>query len=588
MKAEPATSNQNSFSKKEKIALYFGFALLWTYLIIRSHTVFLITDEIVTKWSYMIDWNPLPYMGYIDANNHFLNSFLGGLFYRIFHSDASWVIRLPNILAFPLFFWSAIRFAPFFRQKINFYGLLIVFTCSAFIIEYFALARGYGLSIALFVSGIQFLLHYIQYQKKNAFYWCIISFLFACYSNMSLVPLILMAFVYLGLYLIHKKTFTQLTFLVAALVPIFYAIQYSFHLKEIGKLYYGGENGFYQNTLHSLTQYFWNTGNFYLDIALTLVFLGIVYTAVVVFTQQKSIFNSAIILYSFCIAAVANILAQHYILGVKFPEDRAAIYLPLLFFIALFIALDHWRKQWPALLIIGITGAHFVYDFNIEKSKFFYYEHFDEELISSIPESILGTPPTTGARFWKMDNERMRQANINSFAFQNTYRDIDTLHDYIISTELIRPDLPLRYTVKYQDPISKLTLFERKKFLKRELINTQVVLLDGDKEYFDFANIPLNGSMLFRITGTLFDIDDVQSFPIVVSTENHITRDIDTYDGLNFLESCTVNDKGEIHVDMSFAVGKNNTADTFKSYIWNRNHLHISGQFKVEIYRLYN
>ena len=182
----------------------------------------------------------------------------------------------------------------------------------------------------------------------------------------------------------------------------------------------------------------------------------------------------------------------------------------------------------------------------------------------------------------------MRQANINSYAFQNTYRDIDTLHDYIISTELIRPDLPLRYTVKYQDPISKLTLFERKKFLKRELITTQVVLLDGDKEYFDFANIPLNGPMLFRITGTLFDIDDVQSFPIVVSTENHITRDIDTYDGLNFLESCTVNDKGEIHVDMSFAVGKNNTADTFKSYIWNRNHLHISGQFKVEIYRLYN
>jgi hypothetical protein len=588
MTAEPATSNQKSFSRKEKVALYFGFALLWTYLIIRSHTVFLITDEIVTKWSYMIDWNPLPYMGYIDANNHFLNSFLGGLFYRIFHSDASWVIRLPNVLAFPLFFWSAMRFAPFFKQKVNFYGLLVVLTCSAFIIEYFALARGYGLSIAFFMAAIQFLLHFVQSSKNSNFYWSLICFLLAVYSNMSLVPLVLLAFVYLGLFLTLKKSFPQLTLLVAALVPIFYAIQYSFHLKEIGKLYYGGENGFYQDTLHSITQYFWNTGNIYLDIALTLVFLGIIYTAVVVFFQHKSIFNPTIILYSFCVAAVANILAQHYLLGVKFPEDRAAIYLPLLFFTAVFFALDHWNKKWPVLLLIGITIPHFVYDFNFEKSKFFYYEHFDEELISSIPESILGTPPTTGARFWKMDNERMRQSNLNSFAFQNTYRDIDTLQDYIISTELIRPDLLLRYTVKYQDPISKLTLFERKKFLKRELIETKAVVINGDKEYFDFASIPMNESILMRINGTLFDMNDRQSFPIVVSTEHNETRAVNTYDGFNFLESCTINERGEIQVDMSFALDKNEDINLFKSYIWNPNRLHISGQFTVEIYRLHN
>jgi hypothetical protein len=576
------------FGFNEKIGLLCGFIFIWAYLIIRATKLNFIADEIQTKWAYMVDWNPLPYMGYVDANNHFLNSFLGGLFYRLFGSDAPLIIRLPNLLAFPIFYWSVCQFAPFFKQKINFYGLFATLVGSAFIIEYFALARGYGLSIAFFVSGLQYFLHYVNHQKTKDFAGTLICFILAVYSNMSLVPLVLLAFAYLGLHLIIQKHFTRLTFLVVALAPILYAIQYSFHLKEIGKLYYGGENGFFQDTVHSLTQYLWNTGHTYLDVFLSLIFLGISVTFVLVFKKHKNIFIPGFIVLLFCLASVANILAQHYILGVKFPEDRAAIYLVLLFFCGLFFSLDYWQKKWPSLVIITITLGHFVYDFNFSKSKFFYYEHFDEALISSLPNNVLGTPATTGGRFWKMDNECMRQENLRSYAFQNTYREIDTLQDYIISTDIIRPDLKLRYKVKYQDPISKLTLFERKKFLKRELIKTDAVFIDGNKEYFDFANMSLEGPLLFRITGTFFNIDDKASFPIVVSTENTVKQEVDTYDGLNFMESCTINERNEIEVDMSFAVGKNEGANLFKSYIWNPKKLSISGQFKVEIYRLYN
>ena len=87
------------------------FVFLWVYLIIRANTVFYVHDEIVTKWAYMISWNPFPYQGYIDANNHFLNSLLGGLFIRLFKSDSMWVVRLPNILSFPLFFLVGSWFA---------------------------------------------------------------------------------------------------------------------------------------------------------------------------------------------------------------------------------------------------------------------------------------------------------------------------------------------------------------------------------------------------------------------------------------------------------------------------------------------
>lgn len=588
MSTTSSFTNFRVFEPKERLTLVGLFIFLWVYLMVRSYTVFFITDEIETKWAYMVKWNPLPYMGYIDANNHFLNSFLGGLFYRIFNSDAAWIIRLPNILAFPLFFWSVCRLAPFFKQRIHFYALLASLVGSAFIIEYFALARGYGLSIAFFMAGLQFLLHYFRKEKTTACIGSILCLILAVYSNMSLVPLVLLAFAYLGLHLVIKKEFTRLTMVVIGLAPVLYAIQYAFHLKEIGKLYYGGEEGFFVNTVHSLSQYLWNVGHPFLDVFLSLIFLGIGATLLFNLKKHRSLFHSGFVLQAFCLAAVANILAQHYILGVKFPEDRAAIYLVLLFFGALFFSLDYWQKKWPSYLLIAIAIGHFVYDFNFSKSKFFYYEHFDEELISSIPDEVLGTPATTGARFWKMDNERMRQCNLNSFAFQNTYRDIDTLQDYIISTDIIRPDLKQKYHVKYQDPISKLTLYERDTFLKRQLIKTDAIFLDDNKEFFDFVNMPLEGPLLLRITGTLYDITDQTSFPIVVSTENTVRQEVDIYDGLNFLESCTVNERHEIEVDMSFAVGKNNGANLFKSYIWNPQKMHVSGQFKVEIYRLYN
>ncbi|MCG8700605.1 MAG: hypothetical protein MI922_21300, partial [Bacteroidales bacterium] len=138
-----------SKEKKEFLLVASLFVLLWGYIIARAFIVFLSHDEIVTKWGYMISWNPFPYQGYIDANNHFVNSLLGGFFIRLFQSDSVVVVRLANILSFPLYFWSLYGFRSYFNRRINFYGLLIFLTCTEFIIEFFGMSRGYGISMAL-------------------------------------------------------------------------------------------------------------------------------------------------------------------------------------------------------------------------------------------------------------------------------------------------------------------------------------------------------------------------------------------------------------------------------------------------------
>lgn len=140
----------------------------------------------------------------------------------------------------------------------------------------------------------------------------------------------------------------------------------------------------------------------------------------------------------------------------------------------------------------------------------------------------------------------------------------------------------------YEDPISKLTLFERNTFLKRELLQTYTVNFSSQKEFLDFLSQPLTEPIILRIYGTLYQIDDTKSFPVLVTTENTVKNELVIYDGLNFLESSTINDNQEIDVDISFAVGLIEGSNLCKSYIYNPKGVEVLGDFTVEIYSLHN
>ncbi len=55
-------------------------------------------DESATFFYYVQNGDFLPYTSHVDANNHFLNSFLAWICLRLF-GDAPLALRLPNILA---------------------------------------------------------------------------------------------------------------------------------------------------------------------------------------------------------------------------------------------------------------------------------------------------------------------------------------------------------------------------------------------------------------------------------------------------------------------------------------------------------
>ncbi|MFT5777082.1 MAG: hypothetical protein ACI837_000013 [Crocinitomicaceae bacterium] len=581
-------SDQGQSNKRfERILVISLFILLWAYLIIRAFTVFFVHDEIVTKWSFMVDWNPLPDQGFVDANNHFLLSFLGGLFMRIFNSDAMIVLRLAGLLAFPIYFWSIYGLRNLFTQKANFYGMLVGLVCVAFLIEYFGLARGYGLSFAFLMAALQQTTRYLQLNNKMALVGLLVAWILAVYANLTLIPFALIGVIIALSYTWMRGTRKWSIVILLAFIPISYLVNYSFELKALGKLYYGGNEGFFATTIHSITPYLWNVKHVVVDVLLTGVTILIGFVLLRTYSKTKNWFEPRTIFPLFFLLAVGNIFAQHWFLDINYPEDRTALYIVIFFVGALFFTLDSiWKHSWFAIVYSLGTVILFCVHFNFSHSTFYYGEHIDRKMVEMIPNEVKGTPPTTGGR-WSMENEMNRTLDLPLRAFQEINSEADTLVDYMIYSVERWPGIHKWYRPLYTDKISGQTLFERKHFLNRTKTDESSVAIGGKNEFQVIHETGLKSAMMLRCSGTLKKMHRYNKDVYVVFTsKDTLTGAVHTYDALSFMQNMKASSTGEIHFDFTYAMKLMPGANLFSVYVWNKKSAELDGKLKLEVYSI--
>ena len=570
---------------KEKAGITIVFCFLSIYLLIRSQSVFYIHDELVTKWAYMINWNPWPYMGYLDANNHFLNSLLGGLFIRVFDSDSLWVVRLPNLLCFPVFYWSLYKLKRFFTLKANYYGLICSVVLATFLLEYFALARGYGMSMAWFVFALYHLLVLAEQKRFINYLWTSVGWFLAVYANLTFLAIALFALVYTVLFLLQNKRVNWLWISLLNLAWYVYAVRYSLDLKKVGKLYLGESDGFIQNTLETLTPYIWGTDHLVINIALIIVFIGLTIKTLYKLVSDKSIFVIQCIFPIFLIVGIIGIFAQHWILSINFPHSRAALYLIILFFGALFFVLDDLRYSMIGYILSVLAIIAFLVQANFTHSIYFHYEHFDKELLELIPNEVLGTPPSTGGRFWRMDNGLTQKEHLPVRAFQDGPEKEDTLYDYVITTPVKRPDINQLYHPVHVDRISNLTLYERNSFLNRKHILESEATVNGINEFTNLYVGPIDGHSLAQVYGTFSEMNRYKQIFLVCTTEDQSGKTIE-YQSVPITETAYISDQNTIKIDLSVVMKYSDSTARLKVYIWNRYLSDLKGELSLNLFTL--
>ena len=341
-----------------------------------SHTWLYHAQE---SWLHIINFTPN------HENNHIFNTLLmkvadsAGL-------TTEWGLRLPNLLAGVVFSFFAWKLGKQFGKGWLIPVAVLVLVANPYLLDFFALARGYGLSLA---CGLASIYHFLKWSEKawtphyrKALIWAAIG----AWSQFTLLPLFLIIMFWHNMVrwldiiydqpTEHRGFFTHNVFnllLTIGLGALWY--------EPLRKLLKGdqvayGEDSFWGGTVDSLS---WSSlyDADYSAVAQPVVpwvILGLVLLATVValivffpggqpaFARRKKLVIAVGLLWSL----VLYHFVQYYLLDVPFSVQRMALIYMVLFGVMLMAFFDLMSDFLPApTIVLGLAcalllGAHTV------------------------------------------------------------------------------------------------------------------------------------------------------------------------------------------------------------------------------------
>lgn len=382
--------------KGKKIQLiYLAIGLIaFCYIVIRALCVGITYDEAWTIKSF-VSQSVIHIINYTpsDANNHILNTLFIKLFFE-FGNDSLFVARLPNVFAFAIYVIYGYKISYKYLPPLLGLSSFLLLLLNPFLLDFFSIARGYGMSLGFLIASIYFVLNYTHEGKTSDVLKTISLGALAVLCSFSVLNYFISLVVVVNTVAIlqHKRYDWKRTSLYSFSISIIlFAIIYEpiRKLKINGNLYYGGNTSFYDDTLVSLAKY--STYNpevssltyNSLNIFLLLLVVSIIFSI----RFNNKLFTLRNIILSTTILSILSIVLQHYIFGTLYIIDRTALFFYPLFILILFFSLNEFSvaiRLTIGIFLIGLFGVNFIKNANIYKTAIWYFDAHSEEILNSI------------------------------------------------------------------------------------------------------------------------------------------------------------------------------------------------------------
>ncbi len=324
----------------------------------------------------MVSCNPC------SANNHLLNSMLVKLFYFCL-GEGLFTARLVNVVFFLVYGFYSIKWSVTFHSLSVQLLVLLALLLNPFLLDFFSLARGYGVCLALLLGAAYHLKVFWENLAYKQLIFCLLFSTLSAYANFSSIHFTALAFGLSAFAIVSKPCKNRAlqlgiwAFLLATCVALLY-LPIS-KLLEQGRLFYGGEAGIINDTFLSLAAY-WQGTPFSQNLAWPLLwfcFISYFILFVIFFWHLASganAFKINVVAHVAFLGCVFSILAQQYILDTRWLIDRTALFLYPLFILSwctLFNAVlnqkTHLRK-YVAYTLAGGVFLNFALNANFYKT----------------------------------------------------------------------------------------------------------------------------------------------------------------------------------------------------------------------------
>lgn len=412
--------------------IYLFSIVLFGYLIIRAINISFNIDEAM---SYDILINKPYYFNalffddskHVIANNHVLNTLFGYISYNLF-GNSPFSFRLFNLLSFVIYSYFLIITIRLFSTKLI-TTLVAVCFCflNPFMLEFFSLYRGYGLSLAFFSGVIYYFSRlFLEGHNNKLLLFGVTHSILAVYANFALIiPVFIFQLAYF-IYLnksnnIHQIIFNKpLIIMVCGGVLLIPAVSNILILSDYNELYFGGTESFIENTLRSIIEY-----TFYIktdtDIYIIICILIFLFISGFLFYRNKKLMFFSLILLGIALLTTA----LHYIADSKFVIERASLYfVPLLsiFFMLIFdnrIKLKTIRIVFKSLIFFLSISAVVkgISSYNFFSTTTWHYDNDNKKILKDILKFNNDKDFSVGV-FWIFES---------AFYYYSDYYNVDQL-----------------------------------------------------------------------------------------------------------------------------------------------------------------
>jgi len=367
--------------------------LVMSYIISRAVICGITYDEVWTLSGFVpYSWGDILRFEPCDANNHLLNTLCIKVLYT-WLPNTLFVARLPNIAGGLLYLYFSSRLS---QRYAGWTGLLCfsILVLNPFLLEFFSLARGYGLALGLLTGGLYYGIRFYEERKLSALGFSLFFFSLSVTAALSYLHLYLAAQVVFFMLLIRGEKTKRLiglglqatmTLLLAWL--LYQPIQ---KLRANDNLYYGGKTGLFQDTLLSLSAYL--TGSIPAgseQVFGLILFLGLLLFLLIRLHFRPTHFSSGFYFFiPLLILTLSSITAQFYLLKTLYVTDRTALFLYPLFMLVLSELIlcsppDRLQKVMTMTLVLAFS-FNFMRVANVYKTSTWFFDAHSEEVIRTI------------------------------------------------------------------------------------------------------------------------------------------------------------------------------------------------------------
>lgn len=400
-------------------------------------------DEVhtVLHYSTMSFWDIVTYKDPVP-NNHILNTLLIKGSRGVF-GMTPFAVRLPNILGFVLFMYFSWRIFRNANAAPLFVTLgLVALVANPYLIDFFSLARGYALSIALMMGSITFILTWLSEGRARSL-WLAAGFgALAVYANFTVLNFYAAALVILGAHVLvrARRQGKSLSSVGKTLAPVLTVtvllglISYVPIKKmiETDQFHFWGTDSFYSNTLIELVRSFmYGAGHFanaehflaYSAIAVSLGALGVAAFRIFAKRPARDLLVTSLFLW---LTVGINIL-QFLLFQTPYLNARTALFLYPLFALVLVFLVAQLHRLRPFLFYLAsaavlVGGAfHFTKTATMDGFREWWFDANTKEILDILEDEFEARgaeTPLTLNTHWLYHN---------SFLFHKVVRKADWL-----------------------------------------------------------------------------------------------------------------------------------------------------------------